>query len=181
MEWQMTIDAVRRRVSGLLSLGGLAALGGAGGPAQAEPADAVDDLTTCRELTLRASMLMDANDADRLVALFTPDLEFVKPSTYPEVSIRGREQLRTVIAGRSPRFVSRHVCTNATADRLGPDSVRVRSYFIHFSGTRPVGATGALPIAEALRSVGEYDDTLRRTSEGWRIERRVGRFSFGGL
>jgi hypothetical protein len=177
--WQMTIDAVRRRVSGLLTLGGLATL--SAGAARADPERASDDLVTCRELTLRASMLMDANDAEGLVALFTPDLEFVKPSTYPEVSIRGREQLRAVIAGRSPQFVSRHVCTNAIADRLGPDSIRVRSYFTHFSGTRPVGATGALPIADALRSVGEYDDTLSRTGEGWRIARRVGRFSFGGL
>jgi hypothetical protein len=126
-------------------------------------------------------MLMDANDADGLVALFTPDLEFVKPSTYPAVSIRGREQLRAVIAGRSPRFVSRHVCTNAIADWLGPDSVRVRSYFTHYSGTLQAGAPGGLPIAEALRSVGEYDDTLRRTHDGWRIARRVGHFSFGGL
>ena len=176
----MTIDAVRRRVFNLLSLGGLAALGGAGA-ARARPERALDDPAACRDLTLRASMLMDANDADGLVALFTPDLEFVKPSTYPVVSIRGRDQLRAVIAGRSPQFVSRHVCTNAVADRLGPDTIRVRSYFTHFSGTHPSSAVGALPIAEALRSVGEYDDTLSSTGEGWRIARRVGRFSFGGL
>jgi SnoaL-like protein len=138
-------------------------------------------LADCRDVALRASMLMDANDADRLVALFTEDMEFVKPSTYPEVSIRGRAQFRAIIATRPAGFISRHICTNAVADRTGADSVTVKSYFTHFSGTRPPGSGAALPIADALRSVGEYEDRLVRTTGGWLIARRTGRFMFGGL
>jgi SnoaL-like domain len=181
----MTVDIVRRGLWRLLAAGGVAAadLGGAG-PATAAVGvrSEVDPiLATCLEVTLRASMLMDANAADELAAQFTPDMEFVSPGTYPNVSLHGRDALRAFIAGRSPNHVSRHVCTNAIADHVADGQVRVKSYFSHYSGERPVGSTAALPMAGALRSVGEYEDTLRRTDEGWRIARRVGRFIFGGF
>ena len=146
--------------------------------APAAPLDA--DLAACREVTLRASMRMDANDADGLMALFTPDLEFVRPATWPEVVIRGREQLKAAIAARPPGFVSRHIFSNSVADHVGPDEVRVVSYFTHFSGTR-TDAAAAIPMDHALRSLGEYEDRVVRTPDGWRIARRVARFIFGGL
>ena len=150
----------------------------AAGDAVANPLDA--DLAACRDLTLRASMRMDANDADGLAALFTPDLEFVRPATYPEVAIRGRAALKAAIAARPPAFVSRHIFSNSVADRLGPDEVRVVSYFTHFSGMRTDGAA-AIPMEHALRSLGEYEDRVVRTPGGWRIARRVAHFVFGGL
>lgn len=140
-----------------------------------------DILAECRELAVRASMLMDAGEADAMVALYTEDLEFVRPSTWPEVSIRGRTQFRDVIARRPSSFVSRHLFTNMIADRTGPDAVRVRSYFTHFSGTRQDGSDAALPMDSALRSVGEYDDHIVRLDGEWLIARRTGRFLFGGI
>lgn len=143
--------------------------------------DALDpDLAACRELVLRASMRMDANDAEGLASLFTPDLEFVRPATYPEVTIRGRQALRDAIAARPATFVSRHLFSNSLAERVSADRIRVVSYFTHFSGQRG-DADQPIPMEHALRSLGDYEDTVVRTSEGWRIARRVARFVFGGL
>jgi hypothetical protein len=107
-------------------LAGVASLGRA---ASAREADAAapreQDLTACKEIALRASMLMDANDTEGLVALFTPDLEFVRPATYPAVAIRGRPALRDAIVARGPDFVSRHLFTNSLADPLSDGTVRV--------------------------------------------------------
>lgn len=141
---------------------------------------AEDDLAACRELVLLASMRMDADDADGLAALFTPDLEFVRPATYPAVVIRGRQQLREAIRARPAGFVSRHIFSNSVAERLSPDRVRVVSYFTHFSGQREDGER-PIPMEHALRSLGDYEDTVARTADGWRIARRVARFVFGGL
>lgn len=138
-------------------------------------------LAECRELAVRASMLMDAGEADAMVTLYTEDLEFVRPSTWPEVSIRGRAQFRDVIARRPASFISRHLFTNMIADRTGPEVVRVRSYFTHFSGTRKDGSEAALPMESALRSVGEYDDRIVWMGGKWLIARRTGRFLFGGI
>lgn len=182
----MTVS--RRKFFALPAAGGLLMVAG---PAHAGAANdkqgtnmtqaEADILTECRELAVRASMLMDAGEADAMVALYTEDLEFVRPSTWPDVSIRGRAQFRDVIARRSSSFVSRHLFTNMIADRTGPASVRVRSYFTHFSGTRKDGSEVALPIDSALRSVGEYDDQIVRIAGKWLIARRAGRFMFGGI
>lgn len=138
-------------------------------------------LTICKEVALRASMFMDASDADGLVSMFTEDLEFTIFWTAPEGAMRGREELRGLITRRSKDAVSRHVCTNAIADRVAKDEVRVRSYFTHYKGSGVPDATGALPLAGALRSVGEYDDRVVRVGDRWLIARRKGRFVFGGL
>jgi hypothetical protein len=165
----------------MIALAGVASLGRAASARESDAAGLGEgDLTACKEIALRASMLMDANDTEGLVALFTPDLEFVRPATYPAVAIRGRPALRDAIVARGPDFVSRHLFTNSLADPLSDGTVRVRSYFTHFSGQRSPGGE-PIPMDHALRSLGEYDDTLVRTLEGWRISRRVARFVFGGL
>jgi hypothetical protein len=59
--------------------------------------------------------------------------------------------------------------------------VCVSSYFTHYSGERASDSDDAVPILGALRSVGEYEDHLIRTAQGWLIAKRIGRFIFGGV
>lgn len=138
-------------------------------------------IRACKNVTLRASMLMDADDCDALIALCTSGFEFVRPSTFPDVSIKGAEALRVAMRARPAGFVSRHICTNQIVELSGETVATVRSYFTHYSALRTTSANGAVPIAEALRSVGEYEDVVVRTAQGWRIARRTGRFIFGGV
>jgi hypothetical protein len=135
----------------------------------------------CLDVTIRASMLMDAGDYEALVGLLMPDFEFVRPSTFPEVSIKGALELHAAMCARPSHFLSRHVCTNQVVDLTSDKLARVRSYFVHYSGMQVSPSQEPIPLTEALRSVGEYDDTVVQTAQGWRIARRVGRFIFGGV
>jgi SnoaL-like domain len=135
----------------------------------------------CIHAVTLASVYMDANDADALVQLFTEDLEFVRPSTYPDVAIRGRAELHATIAERDRRMVSRHVASNIAPRRVSEDRITVKSYYTHFRGWRDVGSDEPIPIADTLRSMGEYEDHFVRVGREWLIARRVAKFLFGGL
>lgn len=135
----------------------------------------------CARTVTLASVYMDANDADGLVQLFTEDLEFVRPSTYPDVAIRGRAALHSAITERDRRMISRHIASNVAPRRLSDDRVVVTSYYTHFRGWRDVGSEEPIPIADTLRSMGEYEDHLVRIDGEWLIARRIAKFLFGGL
>ena len=145
------------------------------------PTDDRTDFADCIQAATAATFYMDANDADALVRFFTEDLEFVRPATYPEVAIRGRADLHATIAGRDPNMMSRHVVSNFVPRRIAEDEIEVRSYFTHFRGQRPDGSEAPIPIEDALQSMGEYRDTLRRVGGRWLIARRVARFIFNAL
>lgn len=146
------------------------------------PASDAEDLAVCRDIVVRTSMFMDANDTEHLLPLLTADFEFVRPSTWPNVAFRGHDAFRKVLAERPANFVSRHLFTNMMADRLDSENVRVRSYFTHYNGTRSSADPEApVPIGTALRSMGEYDDRLRLVGNRWLLARRAGHFIFGGL
>jgi hypothetical protein len=53
---------------------------------------------------------------------------------------------------------------------------------MRFGDSRPLAERQvALPMAEALPSVAEYEERMVRTREGWRIRCRVGRFVLGSV
>lgn len=137
-------------------------------------------LAACIDICVRATMHMDHGDAPAMAELFTDDLEFVRPSTFPNVAIRGRGELLAAMAARGSDSVSRHVASNFVATRIAHDVVTVDSYFTHFRGNRTPAAT-PVPLADALRSIGEYRDRLAFRDGRWRIARREARFIFGGL
>ncbi|WP_176594232.1 nuclear transport factor 2 family protein [Sphingobium sp. EM0848] len=140
-----------------------------------------DAYDCCIQTVTLASVYMDANDADALVQLFTEDLEFVRPSTYPDVAIRGRSELHAVVTERDPCMVSRHVASNIAPRRVDDRHIVVKSYFTHFRGWRDVDSIQAIPIDDTLRSMGEYEDSFVLIEGKWLIARRVARFLFGGL
>lgn len=116
--------------------------------------------------------------------LFTEDGEIVRPLTNPDHPLKGREAIRELGAKLPPAMLSgsRHVCSNFIVDVLSPDSAVCRSLFMRFGDSRPLAERQvALPMAEALPSVAEYEERMVRTREGWRIRCRVGRFVLGSV
>lgn len=71
----------------------------------------------------------------------------------------GREALRKFAASVPPGL--RHVVVNEVVE-LDGDQAHSRAYLLLFAGTPP-----------ALAMTGTYEDTLRRTPDGWRFARRV--------
>ena len=138
----------------------------------------------CERLSLQVSRLFDQCDFAGAAMLFTQDCEFVRPSTYPHGALRGRQAIREIGLALPPsmRSGSQHVCSNFIVDALSDTEAVCTSLFMRFGDHRQLSErTTALPVHDHLRSVGAYDETMRLTSEGWRIHARIGRFTHGSV
>ncbi|WP_029431376.1 nuclear transport factor 2 family protein [Blastococcus sp. URHD0036] len=104
---------------------------------------------------------LDAGRTDDLAALFTPDgvAEIVGSSAFT-----GRDAIREGYAAFAPSAPQLHLVANTVVTPASEDEVTAVSdlAFLHRgkSGWR-------------VQLTGRYDDTLRRTYEGWRFTRRV--------
>lgn len=131
----------------------------------------------CTKLAMTASLHMDQGRFVEFANLFVEDGEFVRPSTFPDDPLKGREEIASVLAERFAGFTSRHLCTNVIVNASGADEATASSFFLHISDRGP-GSASPSDLSASLRSMGEYYDEFVRSSEGWRIKRRVGRFRF---
>jgi uncharacterized protein (TIGR02246 family) len=115
-----------------------------------------EDLEEIRTLLARYCFAIDSLDADAWADLFTEDGVFHYALGEPLV---GREALR--------QFVSmvpgdRHHLTMNELIEVDGDNATVRAYALVTKESPPV-----------ISAVGEYEDMLRRTADGWRFARRV--------
>jgi ketosteroid isomerase-like protein len=115
-----------------------------------------DDIQEIRTLLARYCFAIDARDAAAWADLFTEDGVFHYALGDPLV---GRDALRQFV----PTIPGdRHHLTMNEIIEVDGDSAKVRSYALVTKESPPV-----------ISAVGDYEDTLRRTSEGWRFARRV--------
>lgn len=138
----------------------------------------------CQRLSLQVSRMFDQCDFAGASMLFAEDCEFIRPSTYPQGALRGRQAIRDIglVLPESMRNASHHVCSNFIVDAHQRTHAVCTSMFLRFGDHRPLTErTTALPMSDALRSVGEYKETMLLTTEGWRIQSRIGRFSYGSV
>jgi hypothetical protein len=128
---------------------------------------------TCRELIFRYAYLNDERHFQKLVALFTEDGVYCRPSA-PTDQIVGREAILDAFKTRPPGTATFHVCSDVIVDVDSATRARARSRMLLFSGPR--GADGSNPELAALKPplVGTFRDELILTNEGWRFSRRVG-------
>jgi uncharacterized protein (TIGR02246 family) len=117
---------------------------------------AAEDLEEIRKLLACYCYAIDSSDAEAWANLFTEDGVFHYALGEPLI---GREALR--------QFVSlvpddrHHLTMNEIVD-VDADSATVRAYALVTKESPPV-----------ISAVGEYEDTLRRTADGWKFARRV--------
>jgi uncharacterized protein (TIGR02246 family) len=127
----------------------------------------------CRDLVLQAAAHADSRDADALAALFLADGVLVRP-TGPE--LHGRAAIRDSYATRPAGRITRHMVTNSVVEIEMDGRARVRSHVLLWIGSEAdePGPKGR-PIASPL-VLGEFDDQLSLTLDGWRIARRDAHF-----
>jgi uncharacterized protein (TIGR02246 family) len=117
---------------------------------------ATEDLEEIRTLLARYCFAIDAKKADVFAELFTEDGIFdikVAPA------IKGREALRQFVP--SIPDGTRHMTMNEIIE-LDDDQATVRAYVLVMKESpREIG------------TVGEYEDILSRTPDGWRFARRT--------
>jgi ketosteroid isomerase-like protein len=125
----------------------------------------------CRALVAETTRCVDAAQPDALALLFTADAVLLRPGAAPLV---GRAAIRAAYAERPPNRLTRHLVTHTRITVVDADTVDAASLLLVWSGSSddapgPRGRPGQ-------QAVGEFDDRLVRTPEGWRIARREARF-----
>ncbi len=114
------------------------------------------DLEEIRKLLARYCFAIDARDAESWASLFADDGVF---HYAPGEPITGREELRSFVSMIPD---DRHHLTLNEIIEIDGDAATVKAYALVTKGTPPV-----------ISAVGDYDDTLTRTAEGWRFARRI--------
>jgi uncharacterized protein (TIGR02246 family) len=117
---------------------------------------AADDLEEIRKLLARYCFAIDARDAEVWAALFTADGVF---HYAPGEPLSGHDALRAFVSMVPD---DRHHLTMNEIIELHGDTATVKAYALVTRATPPV-----------ISAVGDCNDTLVRTPDGWRFARRV--------
>ena len=119
-----------------------------------------------RNLICRLAHLADGDDLDEYVAQFTEDAVW----DYAKFGTRtGREEIRAGAAQRrvdgvqGPGSGLRHIITTHWVRVDDADHAVSQAYWITVKATSP----------PATENTGRYDDSLRRTADGWKLARRT--------
>lgn len=112
-------------------------------------------------------MALDRFEDERLLDLVTEEVEWVRPGGV----VRGRDEVRRVLANRSRARVTRHLLTNVDWRPAGPDKVTVRYDVLVFDHTPGAASCGpaAVPGPSQLLS---GEDVFVRQAENWLIARK---------
>jgi ketosteroid isomerase-like protein len=130
----------------------------------------------CQRLAVDFARHVDQRNIDDVIDLFTSDAVFERRGEV----LQGHDAIRAAQLRRPKTLVTRHLCMNIAVDVLDGERAIGRVPFVLFrhdhatagtDDTRPAPLTGP-------ETVGEYVDEYRRTSDGWRIARRVAKAAF---
>lgn len=131
------------------------------------PAPHSDTVRACERLCIDFAMTVDTRDYEGFVALFTEDGVFDRAGQISQ----GHDGIREFLGTRAAGLTTRHLCANIAIDPVGPDTATGRSSCVVYRTVAEEGAAPPWPTPAPM--VVEYLDNYRKTSTGWRIERRV--------
>ncbi|MFN0185542.1 MAG: nuclear transport factor 2 family protein, partial [Aquabacterium sp.] len=129
----------------------------------------------CAALVLHGAACVDEGDAAAFADLFPVDGVLVRPNGAPLV---GRTAIRDAYALRSADRLTRHVVTNQRVILDSTDRARVQSLVTLWGGSAVDTAGPQGRPTTSAQVLGEFDDLLSLTPDGWRIARREARFLF---
>lgn len=117
------------------------------------------DRAEISDLLVEFARALDERDPDAYAALYVEDgvLEF------PGLRIEGRERLRAAVGPTLERYSAVWHMSSNHAIEIHGDVARARSYMlaVHRHGDDP---------SHHADGAGWYDNVLRRTSDGWRLQ-----------
>ena len=77
----------------------------------------------CQRLVIEFAEAVDAQDYERLRAVFAPDATFARP-TDPDTVIRGIDSIIAAYAARPRNRLTQHLCTNIRVTAESNDAAR---------------------------------------------------------
>ena len=119
-----------------------------------------DDYVEIQQLYSDYAYALDQNDGERLASTFVEDGSFTgvaRPGDPPRTPTKGKEALSKMRGSGS-----RHYLTDLHITRT-PEGARASCAFLQFS-------TKTMPPVLTLNAI--YDDTLVKTSQGWKFKDR---------
>jgi uncharacterized protein (TIGR02246 family) len=124
----------------------------------------------CRDLVLAAADAVDNRNFAALAGLFAPDGVLVRPDGN---ELRGPQAIEAAYAARDPDRLTRHlVCNQRVQVDLAAGTARadctVQLWSGRYSDTPSLRGRPADPVQQ----VGEIQDLMVKTRQGWRIHRR---------
>jgi hypothetical protein len=123
------------------------------------------DFSDIQQLYARYDFAIDSHNAEGVAGVFTPDGEFLQPGSSDYL---GHDALvnwinRGNVPVTATSIMRRHLNTNLVVTPTA-DGAKGAVYLLAVNvNTRPPSILGAY----------KYEDTLVKTSEGWRFKRRV--------
>jgi uncharacterized protein (TIGR02246 family) len=128
----------------------------------------------CRALVLQGADAVDAGDAAGFAELFVPDGVLVRPNGSV---LQGRAAIAAAYAARDPDRLTQHLISNQQVlVDLATGIASARCKVLLWTGRHSTPHTPQGRVADALTQVGEFEDTLVQTADGWRLRRREARF-----
>ena len=127
----------------------------------------------CRELIIQAASHADQHQARALADVFTADGCLRRPGGEP---ILGREAIFQTYAARPADRMTRHLITNTLVELRSSTEALATSYALVLAGSRNEEDSAKGRKASSCQ-VGEFEDRLVLTGEGWRIAERRASFT----
>lgn len=127
----------------------------------------------CQDTVVATARAVDAQDYAALAQLFTPDGTLVRPGGQ---AAQGRAAIAAAYAARDPDRMTQHLLSNFLVEPLGPDRARARCAVLLWTSRHSLEGGPKGRAADAAQLLGEFEDELVCTPEGWRIRRREARF-----
>ena len=126
----------------------------------------------CEQLVQRFALLNDAGEYEQLVALFTEDGVFARP-TIPDQPMVGRQVILEQFRKRPPRTI-RHLMANVAITAESADRASGVCYMILYSGPAPAEGDKGPPKADGPALIGAFQDTFHKVDGEWLFARRQG-------
>jgi 3-phenylpropionate/cinnamic acid dioxygenase small subunit len=127
-----------------------------------------------RNLIARVAQLADVGEVADYCALFTKDAVWAMPAAeklgLPASERVGIDVIEAGVHERrgagmqGPGTNTKHVVTTIAVDVTGPDDAIGRTYWMFYTDTT---------TDPVVLNMGRYEDSFRRTDDGWKLARRT--------
>lgn len=122
----------------------------------------------CRKLSVLYCLYLDAQDSAGFASIYTRDAIY-KPAIMPEPVV-GRDAILQWAERYPKNRLGRHFSANEHVEVIDENHAKGRSYAMVFR--EPAPQADLISIRTCPRSVVEYNDSYRRTDQGWKISKR---------
>jgi ketosteroid isomerase-like protein len=127
----------------------------------------------CRQVVVLSAQAVDRRDFAAFARLFVPDGVLIRPDGTRLV---GRAAIEAAYEQRSPDRLTRHLISNHLVQIHDIERASSNCNVQLWGGSYKDAEGSKGRPADATQLIGEFDDELVMTADGWRIRQRLARF-----